>query len=163
MNSIWEKVMSSLRAQFFQRVLIQKVNARIRLAQVCRVILITPLTFTMYALRYSSVGDLSIFFFFVNAGLSLNYIGDSPGRLHRGLHKISSLCRRSSSKRISRAILKSLIHLRMHVSLRVVNAKDIRGKIIVDEIILPSSLATTPTEDGKENRAGNGKTPQRGE
>lgn len=31
MNSIWEKVMSSLRAQIFQRVLIQKVNAKIRL------------------------------------------------------------------------------------------------------------------------------------
>uniref|UniRef100_M1B0K7 Uncharacterized protein n=1 Tax=Solanum tuberosum TaxID=4113 RepID=M1B0K7_SOLTU len=50
----------------------------------------------------------------------------------------------------------------MHVSLRVVNAKDIRGKIIVDDTILPSSLATTPTEDGTENRAGNGKNPTKG-
>lgn len=31
MNSIWEKVMSTLRAQIFQRVLIQKVRAKIRL------------------------------------------------------------------------------------------------------------------------------------
>ncbi|KAK4714623.1 hypothetical protein R3W88_020530 [Solanum pinnatisectum] len=142
--------MSSLRAQNFQRVLIQKVNARIRLAQVCRVILITPsfrfqriaiarallknlpvcpLTFTMYALRYSSVGDLSIFFFFVNAGLNLNYIGDSPGRFCRE-DKSGNLGEPDSSPRMN---------------LRAVNAKDIGVKI-----------------DGKENRAGNGKNPTKG-
>lgn len=110
-----------------------------------------PLTFTMYALRYSSVGDLGIFLFTVNVGLSLNYLGDSPGRLHRGLHKISSVLRRSSSN-LGEPISS------LHVNLRAVNAKDIRVKIIVDDTILPSSLATTPTEDGKENGAGNGKS-----
>ncbi|KAH0653975.1 hypothetical protein KY289_031653 [Solanum tuberosum] len=112
MNSIWEKVMSSLRAQFFQRVLIQKGIPQVVYTGVY-----------IRSARFS--GEVQV-------------------------------------KRISRAILESLINLRMHVNLRAVNAKDIRGNIIVDDTILPSSLATTPTEDGKENRAGNGKNPTKG-
>ncbi|KAH0744176.1 hypothetical protein KY290_032169 [Solanum tuberosum] len=149
MNSIWEKVMSSLRAQFFQRVLIQK---RIAIARA----LLKNAPILIFLM--SSVGDLSIFFFFVNAGLNLNYIGDSPGRFHRGLHKISSLFRRSSSKEDKSGNLGEP-DSSPRVNLRAVNAKDIRVKIKVDDTILPSSLATTPTEDGKENRAGNGENP----
>ncbi|XP_055824917.1 C2 domain-containing protein At1g53590 isoform X2 [Solanum dulcamara] len=86
---------------------------------------------------------------------------DSPGRFHRGLHKFSSLFRRSSSKEDKSGNLGEP-DSSPRVNLRAVNAKDIGVKIIVDDTILPSSLETTPTEDGKESRAGNGKPPKKG-
>ncbi|KAK4714625.1 hypothetical protein R3W88_020532 [Solanum pinnatisectum] len=86
---------------------------------------------------------------------------DSPGRFHRGLHKISALFRRSSSKEDKSGNLGEP-DSSPRVNLRAVNAKDIGVKIIVDDTILPSSLTTPPTEDGKENRAGNGKNPTKG-
>ncbi|MCE3214649.1 hypothetical protein HAX54_052969 [Datura stramonium] len=46
----------------------------------------------------------------------------------------------------------------LHKNLRAVNAKDIGVKIIVDDIIYPSSLAT---EEGEESRARNGKSPKK--
>ncbi|KAK6785357.1 hypothetical protein RDI58_018812 [Solanum bulbocastanum] len=101
MNFIWEKVMSSLRAQNFQRVLIQKVNARIRLAQVCRVILITPsFRFQRIAIARALLKNAPILILdeVVFAGVyirSARFSGEVQ------------------VKRIIRAILEGLIHLRI--------------------------------------------------
>ncbi|CAN4103025.1 unnamed protein product [Withania somnifera] len=86
---------------------------------------------------------------------------DSPSRIHRGLHKISSLFQRSPKEEDMSGNLGQPDSC-PHTNLRAVNSKEIGVKIIVDDTISPSSLETTPTEDGKESRARNGKSPKKG-
>lgn len=86
---------------------------------------------------------------------------DSPSRIHRGLHKISSLFQRSPKEEDKSGNLGEP-DSSLHQNLRAVNAKKIGVKIIVDDAISPSSLETPPTEDGKESRARNGKIPKKG-
>ncbi|KAF3660854.1 C2 domain-containing protein isoform X1 [Capsicum chacoense] len=82
---------------------------------------------------------------------------DSPSRLHRGLRKISSLFHRSPREEDKSGNLGEP-DSSPHANLRAVNAKEIGVKIIVDDTISPSSLATALVEDGKESHAGNGKS-----
>ncbi|CAN4104321.1 unnamed protein product [Withania somnifera] len=86
---------------------------------------------------------------------------DSPSRIRKGLHKISSLFQRSSKEEDKSGNLGEP-DSSLHANLREVNAKGIGVKIIVDDSISPSSLETTPTEDGEESRTGNRKNPKKG-
>ncbi|XP_075092166.1 C2 domain-containing protein At1g53590 isoform X2 [Nicotiana tabacum] len=86
---------------------------------------------------------------------------DSPSRIHRGLHKISSLFHRSPRHEDKSGNLGEP-ETSQHENLRAVSAKEIGVKIIVDDTVSLSLLATTPTEDGKESHEGNGERPKKG-
>ncbi|KAJ8542977.1 hypothetical protein K7X08_005500 [Anisodus acutangulus] len=87
---------------------------------------------------------------------------DSPSRIHRGLHKISSLFHRSPRSEDKSGNFGEP-DSSPHTNLRAVNAKEIGVKFIVDDTVSASSSATSPTEDGKESLAGNAKkSPKKG-